>query len=78
MLTTTVLQNSRYTIDAIRDDARHLVQRGMVSPHQPIYTLLPYLPSRDQDSFERELELHEYLLRDRIADLIPQEVWKND
>ncbi len=78
MLTTTVLQNSRYTIDAIRDDVRHLVQRGMVSPHQPIYTLLHYLPSRDQDSFERELELHEYLLRDRIADLIPQEVWKND
>ncbi|WP_072621118.1 DUF4327 family protein [Spirulina major] len=67
-----------YTLSALQDDARTLVQQGKVSRNEPIYTLLAHLPDREHTSFERELALHDYLLRDRIADLIPQERWQND
>jgi hypothetical protein len=72
--TTTVL----YTIEAIRADVRRLIEREQVTRHQPICALFQYIPTSDWDDFERELEFNEYLLRDRIGDLIPQERWKND
>lgn len=67
-----------YDFATIQEDARILVQQGKVHRHQPIYTLLAHLPHREHTSFEQELTRHEYLLRDRIADLIPQERWQND
>lgn len=67
-----------YALTAIQEDVQTLVQQGKVSRSQPIYTLLAHLPYGDHSSFERELALHEYLLRDRIADLIPKEHWQND
>ncbi|OAB60466.1 hypothetical protein AY599_19345 [Leptolyngbya valderiana BDU 20041] len=70
--------HTTYTIDAIREDVRYLVSKGIVQRHEQIYELLRYVPSRDRIAFERELESHEYLLRDRIADLIPQERYQND
>jgi len=67
-----------YDFATLQDDARTLVQQGKVRRNEPIYTLLAHLPEREHSSFERELSCHEYLLRDRIADLIPQERWQND
>lgn len=67
-----------YTIEQIRADVRKWVNQGLVARHQPIYSLSSLIPAREWDSFQRELELNDYLLRDRIADLMGQERWKND
>ncbi len=67
-----------YSIDMIRDEARQLVEKGVVSRHQPIYILCQYIPAREWVCVECELEKCDYLLRDQIADLIPTEVWNND
>ena len=67
-----------YSLDVIQDEARRLVQKGVVSRLQPIYTLCQYIPAREWVCIECELEKCEFLLRDRIADLIGREVWEND
>jgi uncharacterized circularly permuted ATP-grasp superfamily protein len=67
-----------YSLDVIRDEARQLVQKGMVSRQQPIYTLCQYIPAREWVGIEDELEQCDFLLRDRIADLLGQEEWDND
>lgn len=67
-----------YSIDMIRDEARHLVEKGVVSRHQPIYILCQYIPAREWVCVECELEQCDYLLRDQIGDLIACENWDND
>jgi len=74
----TLTATARYTIDAIRDEASHLVNAGTISRNQPIYTLCQYIPTREWTFVERELEQHSYLLRDRIIDLLGSEHWNND
>jgi uncharacterized circularly permuted ATP-grasp superfamily protein len=74
-LSTSTIQ---YTIDAIKDEAHHLVQRGILSRQQPIYTLCQYIPAREWSLVENTLEQHSFLLRDRIGDLMGQEAWDND
>lgn len=73
-----MLQTARYSIDVIRDEARHLVQQGVVSRQQPIYTLCRHIPAREWGVVETELESAGFLLRDRIADLMGREDWDND
>ncbi len=68
----------RFTIDAIQDEARHLVSTGAISRQQPIYTLCQYIPAREWGDVECELERCSYLLRDRIGDLLGVERWDND
>ncbi|MGB3536303.1 MAG: DUF4327 family protein [Microcoleaceae cyanobacterium] len=68
----------QYSLDIIRDEARQLVNKGVVSRQQPIYTLCQYIPARDWICVEGELEECDYLLRDRIGDLIGCEKWEND
>jgi hypothetical protein len=68
----------QYSLDIIRDEARQLVNKGVVSRQQPIYTLCQYIPARDWVCVEEELEDCDYLLRDRIGDLIGCEKWEND
>jgi Domain of unknown function (DUF4327) len=67
-----------YSIDLIQDEARHLVARGTISRHQPIYVLCEYIPAREWVCVECELEKCDYLLRDPIGDLIGSETWDND
>ena len=67
-----------YSIDTIRDEARQMVERGIITRHQPIYVLCEFLPAREWVSIECELERCDYLLRDRIGDLISTEKWNND
>lgn len=78
MILDTILKTTTYSIESIREDAHYLVKRGIVNPQQPIYILLAHLPEREHDTFEQMLEQHEYLLRDRIIDLLPQRNWQND
>ncbi|HAA26391.1 MAG TPA: hypothetical protein DCE56_00330 [Cyanobacteria bacterium UBA8553] len=68
----------QYSIDVIQGEARHLVEKGVVSRQQPIYVLCQYIPAREWVCVECELERCNFLLRDRIADLITTEEWDND
>ncbi|MFE4105633.1 DUF4327 family protein [Almyronema epifaneia] len=72
------MQATQYSIDMIRDEARHLVDRGVVDRHQPIYALCRYIPGREWVCVELELEQNDYLLRDQIIDLIGREDWEDD
>lgn len=73
-----MLQSIQYSLDVIQDEARHLVQQGIVSRNQPIYTLCQFIPPRDWVCIECELERCNFLLRDRIGDLLGKEEWDND
>jgi uncharacterized protein YqgQ len=67
-----------YTIDMIRDEAQQLVESGMLSRQQPIFTLCGYIAAREWPLIESELEQYDYLLRDRIGDLLTCEIWSDD
>ncbi|MFH7245371.1 MAG: DUF4327 family protein [Spirulina sp.] len=67
-----------YTIDMIRDEARQLIEGGVVSRHQPIFTLCGYIAAREWPLIESELEQYDYLLRDCIGDLLTCETWSED
>ncbi len=73
-----MLSTTYYTIDTIKDEARNLVEQGLVNRHQPIYTLCQFIPVREWEHVELELQEHNYLLRDHIIDLLAQDVWAND
>ncbi|AFZ59565.1 DUF4327 family protein [Anabaena cylindrica FACHB-243] len=68
----------RYDIEVIKEEALQLAKRGLISRQQPIYTLGKYIPDREWAYFEQELEKNEYLLRDRIIDLLDHETWEED
>ncbi|MGL4880238.1 MAG: DUF4327 family protein [Waterburya sp.] len=68
----------RYSIDTLKDEARHLIETGIVSRQQSIYTLCKYIPARDWVKVECELERCDYLLRDPIGDLVSYEDWESD
>lgn len=68
----------QYSLKVIQDEARQLVYKGVISRQQPIYSLCQYIPAREWVCIECELEKCDFLLRDRIADLIGHEEWDND
>ncbi|MGL5080345.1 MAG: DUF4327 family protein [Microcoleaceae cyanobacterium] len=68
----------QYSLETIRDEARELLNRGVVSRNQPIYTLCQYVPAREWVCVEGELEACDFLLRDCIGDLVGSEKWDND
>ncbi|AFZ54020.1 MAG: hypothetical protein Kow0091_19640 [Geminocystis sp.] len=78
MMKTLTKNATDYSIEMIRDEARHLVEKGVVSRHQPIYILCQYIPAREWVCVECELEQCDYLLRDQIGDLIACENWESD
>ena len=65
-------------LNAIKEEIRQLVEQGLLSRHQRISSAFEYIPAREWVSFELELERNDFLLRDRISDLIPLERWIND
>lgn len=73
-----MLQSVQYPLNIIKDEARQLVQKGLVSRNQPIYILCQYIPAREWAYIETELERCNFLLRDRIGDLMGREDWEND
>ena len=68
----------RYSISTIKEEALSLVQMKVVGINQPLRILFDYLPARQWNMIECELERHDYLLRDRIIDLIGEVGWDND
>lgn len=75
MLQATTIQ---YSIEIIQEEARQLVKKGAIGRQQPIYTLCKYIPAREWANVELELENNEFLLRDRICDLLGREDWNDD
>lgn len=73
-----MVNNIPLSINAICDEARHLVEAGSVSRQQPIYSLCKYFADREWNFVKHELELNEFLLGDRICDLMGKENWSND
>ncbi|HEY9880271.1 MAG TPA: DUF4327 family protein [Leptolyngbyaceae cyanobacterium] len=81
MAAKTALDNifsKQYTLDMVRDEARQLIERGMVNQQQPIFTLCNYISAREWPYVELELERNDFLLRDRLVDLIDQKEWLED
>ncbi|GET36541.1 MULTISPECIES: DUF4327 family protein [Microseira] len=73
-----MITSTQYSIDLIKQEARQLVKRRLVCRQQPIYTLCQYIPAREWPYIECELERNDFLLRDRIIDLLGREDWEND
>ena len=69
---------TQYSLEVIREEARQLVHRKIISRQQPIYVLCQNIPARDWVYFASQLEANEFLLRDRIGDLLGREEWHND
>lgn len=70
--------SKQYTLSMLRDEARQLIEQGIVSRQQPIFTLCSYISAREWPYVELELERNNFLLRDRLIDLIGQEEWSED
>lgn len=80
-MNTEICSNSppyRYSFDFIKDEIRALVERGIISRHQPIYSVAQFIPAREWLGVEKNLEARDFLLRDRICDLLGSEKWDND
>ncbi|ELR97518.1 DUF4327 family protein [Gloeocapsa sp. PCC 73106] len=67
-----------YSLKMIQDEVRQLVEKGSISRQQHIYSLCKYIPPREWVCVESELEKADYLLRDRVGELISVETWNND
>lgn len=74
----TQLFAQQYSLEMLQDEARQLVETGKVSRQQPIYTLCHHISAREWPNIECLLEAHNYLLRDRIIDLLSCETWLED
>jgi ABC-type phosphate/phosphonate transport system permease subunit len=71
-------QLRQYSLCDIQDEVRALATRGVVGRQQLIYELGSYFNDREWERMETILVRHEYLLRDRVIDLIGQETWISD
>ncbi|MEO1341885.1 MAG: DUF4327 family protein [Cyanobacteria bacterium J06635_13] len=70
--------STSYSLDTLKDEARQLVETGIISRQQSIYSLCNYIPAREWVTVECQLERYDYLLRDPIGDLISYERWESD
>lgn len=69
------MTESNLSIESLKEKARSLVERGIISRHQPVSILFEYITASEWIDFERELEINGYILRDRIVDLLSSEKW---
>lgn len=66
------------TLRAIREDTLALVAKGSLNRDQPIHALSRFYSDREWLMVEGELEANQYLLGDRISDLVGREEWTWD
>lgn len=59
-----------YSIEIIRAEARALVEKDVLSLEQGIDSLFEYIPMIHWQEVEKELELNNFLLSDRLRDLL--------
>ncbi|WP_319423110.1 DUF4327 family protein [Pleurocapsa sp. FMAR1] len=68
----------RYSIETIKEEVHSLIESGIITQNQPLKILYDYLPAQQWKNIECELEKHDYLLRDRIIDLVGKLKWESD
>ncbi|HEY9638210.1 MAG TPA: DUF4327 family protein [Coleofasciculaceae cyanobacterium] len=73
-----MIQSVQYSLGVLKDEAHQLVKKGVVRRQQPIYSLYQHIPAREWICIECELEKNDFLLTDRIIDLLGREDWEND
>jgi hypothetical protein len=73
-----MVQSVEYSREVIRYEARRLVNKGLISRRQPIYALCQYIPVREWERVQFELEKNDFLLRDCLLDLLGREDWDDD
>jgi len=66
------------SLNTIKEKAKQLVEKRIISPQQQIYCLCQYIPACEWLELQKILELNEFLIRDRIIDLLAQEKWFHD
>jgi hypothetical protein len=67
-----------YSLEEIKSEVRQLVDQGLLERQQPLYMLCQYIAPREWICVELELEKNDYLLRDKIGDLLAHEEWEED
>ena len=72
------MNSTPYSIAILQNEARQLIDQGLISRQQRIYSLWRYIPAREWLYLERELEKSNFLLRDCLGDLIGWGEWQND
>lgn len=78
MLMTSATTTKRYDLKTIREEVSNLVEVGVISLDQPLRILYDYMPAQHWYIIECELERYDFLLRDRIIDLIGKLDWSSD
>ncbi len=80
MSTATISPNFpiQYSLDAIKEEVRQLIEQGVIRRTQPIQVLSEHMAAREWHQIEFVLESSEYLQRDAIGDLVAYENWDND
>jgi hypothetical protein len=73
-----MLSSARYSIEAIKHVAKRMVRGGQLGRQQPIYSLCCHFPPSAWNAVECELERNDFLLRDRIIDLLGGDCWLED
>jgi Domain of unknown function (DUF4327) len=73
-----MLVAQQYSIACFQDEVRALVARGSVGRQQRIYELRRYFGNSQWHNVEQLLNLHDYLLKDYVVDLVGHESWAND
>jgi Domain of unknown function (DUF4327) len=68
----------KYDLEVLREEARQLIKKGKINRNEPIYALCKFIPGRDWVCLELELEENDFLLRDKIIDLLGNEDWGED
>jgi predicted transcriptional regulator len=76
--TLTLSTSLSYSLTMIKDEVRQLLEKGLITRQQHIYHLCEYIPPREWSVVESELEKADFLLRDRIGELISTETWYDD
>jgi hypothetical protein len=67
-----------YSINRIKDEVCSLYERRIIRRSHQLYVLCEHLPAREWLGIECEIERSDYLLRDRVSDLIGEEKWEED
>lgn len=67
-----------YALCDVRDEVKALLSQGAIGRQHRIYSLCAFFNYRDWLNIERILEANDFLLRDRVLDLVGQEHWIND
>ncbi len=75
MMDTSVIN---YDLEVLKEEARQLVKKGDIKRNEPIYSLCKFMPSCDWSCLEIELERNDFLLRDKVIDLLSNEKWDDD